>query len=67
MMAHLMQPPPRVTERVRWLPPALDGVIGTAMAKDPAQRFATASELAAAAKAALHQPADRSSALTLLV
>ncbi|OHV02780.1 hypothetical protein BKN37_15665 [Mycobacterium talmoniae] len=60
MMAHLTKPPPRVSEQAPWLPPALDGVIATAMAKDPAHRFATCAELAAAAKAALRQPASGS-------
>lgn len=53
MMAHLHQPPPRVTDRVPSLPPALDAVIATAMAKDPAQRFQTAGDFAAAAGDAL--------------
>jgi serine/threonine protein kinase len=53
MMAHLHQPPPRVTDRVPGLPPALDAVIATAMAKDPAQRFPTAGDFAAAAADAL--------------
>jgi hypothetical protein len=53
LMAHLHQPPPRITDQLPRLPPALDRVIATAMAKDPAQRFATAAELAAAAQTAL--------------
>jgi len=53
MMAHLEQPPPRVTDMVPGLPPALDWVVATAMAKDPAQRFQSGADLAAAATAAL--------------
>ncbi len=56
MMAHLMQPPPRVSEKADWLPSALDAVIATAMAKDPAQRFASGAQLAAAANEALRSP-----------
>jgi eukaryotic-like serine/threonine-protein kinase len=52
--AHLHQPPPRVTEWVPTLPPALDAVIARAMAKDPAARFGSARELAAAAEEALN-------------
>ncbi len=54
MMAHLQQPPPRVTDVVPTLPAALDQVIAVAMAKDPGQRFGSASALAAAASAALY-------------
>ncbi|MCP9275886.1 serine/threonine-protein kinase PknH/PknJ [Mycolicibacterium arenosum] len=53
MMAHLHRPPPRVTDLAPGLPPALDGVIATGMAKDPALRFRSAQELAFAASAAL--------------
>jgi serine/threonine-protein kinase len=56
MMAHLQQPPPRVTDLVPSLPAALDQVIAVAMAKDPGRRFSSASALAAAASAALHDP-----------
>jgi serine/threonine-protein kinase len=56
MMAHLQQPPPRVTDVVPSLPPALDRVIAVAMAKEPGQRFGSGSALAAAAAAALHDP-----------
>ena len=51
--AHLAAPPPRVTERVTGLSPRMDDVIATALAKDPAQRFASARDLAAAAADAL--------------
>ncbi|WP_081681864.1 serine/threonine-protein kinase PknH/PknJ [Mycobacterium sp. URHD0025] len=53
MAAHLNQPPPRVTEVAPWLSPQMDWVIAKAMAKDPAQRFASARELAEAALQAL--------------
>lgn len=53
MMAHLHHPPPRVSDFLSHLPPALDVVIATAMAKDPAARFPSASALAQAAQAAL--------------
>src|SRR4051794_10388886 len=39
--AHLREPPPRATELRPELPPAIDGVIATAMAKAPDQRFGT--------------------------
>lgn len=61
MMAHLHRPPPRVTERAPGLPRALDGVIATAMAKDPAQRFPSAEQFASAARAAL---SDRATSAT---
>lgn len=60
MLAHLQQPPPRVTDVVPTLPPGLDWVIVTAMAKDPAQRFGSAGDLAAAASAALHNATEPS-------
>jgi len=54
MMAHLQAPPPRVSDFVASLPRNLDGVIATAMAKDPDKRFSSARELAEAATAAMH-------------
>jgi streptogramin lyase len=51
--AHLEQDPPSVSERRTELPDAIDAVIARAMAKDPAERFATCSEFATAAESAL--------------
>ncbi|WP_139799685.1 serine/threonine-protein kinase, partial [Mycobacterium branderi] len=62
MMAHLQAPPPRITDQVPALPRALDAVIAKAMAKDPAQRFSSARELAAAAASVLH---DRTTSVTV--
>ncbi|WP_396910356.1 protein kinase [Mycolicibacterium sp.] len=54
---HLSKPPPRVTDVAPHLPTALDGVVAKAMAKDPAQRYQTATELANAAVSALNDEA----------
>ena len=56
MMAHLNQPPPRLSSVRPGLPPALDDVLAKAMAKDPAQRYGTARELAAASYPAIETP-----------
>lgn len=53
MMAHVLQPVPRLTELAPWLPPAIDEVIATSMAKDPAARYQSGRALAEAAAAAL--------------
>jgi Protein kinase domain len=45
LYAHVSEPPPRPSESRPELPPDLDEVIGRAMAKDPAARQASASEL----------------------
>lgn len=55
--AHVMQPPPAVTDRRPDLPPALDGVIAQGMAKDPWSRPPLAAELIQAASRALSSSA----------
>ena len=52
LQAHLLEPPPRVTERRPELPGALDRVIATAMAKAKEDRYPTCGDLVAAARAA---------------
>jgi serine/threonine protein kinase len=51
--AHVMQPPPTLSEHRPDLPPALDGVIAQGMAKDPWSRPSLAAELIQAASRAL--------------
>ncbi|MFE7719860.1 serine/threonine-protein kinase [Nocardia rhizosphaerihabitans] len=50
MYAHLHEPPPRPSSIRPELPAGFDAVIAKAMAKDPARRFASCGELAAAAR-----------------
>ncbi|HYF27377.1 MAG TPA: serine/threonine-protein kinase, partial [Baekduia sp.] len=54
--AHLEDEPPSARDRRPGIPPALDAVVTRALAKDVAQRFQTAGELAVAATAALDAP-----------
>jgi serine/threonine-protein kinase len=53
MHAHMVEPPPTPSSLDPGLPQALDGVIATAMAKDPEMRYATAAALAQALREAL--------------
>jgi hypothetical protein len=53
LMAHLTDPPPRLSEIRPDLPAAMDEVIAEGMAKDPAERPASAGELVLKARRAL--------------
>jgi DNA-binding beta-propeller fold protein YncE len=53
MTAHLNEAPPRVVDLVADLPAALDAVVARALEKDPDDRFASAGDLAVAARSAL--------------
>ncbi len=53
MYAHLNDPPPAISQVAPHLPAALDAVVERALAKDPADRFPSAGDLARAARAAL--------------
>jgi serine/threonine protein kinase len=56
MMAHLHFPPPRPSSARSDLPPQVDEVIATGMAKEPDRRYATTVELADAARNAITEP-----------
>jgi len=56
--AHVMEPPPKVSERRPDLPPALDAVIAQGMAKDPWSRPALAGVLIQSASRALSSSAS---------
>jgi serine/threonine-protein kinase len=47
---HIFMPPPRPSEVSRTIPTALDAVIATGLAKQPAERYRTAVDMASAAK-----------------
>jgi predicted Ser/Thr protein kinase len=52
LYAHVSEPPPRVSERRPELPAALDAVVARGLAKQPSERFPSATELVNAAQAA---------------
>ena len=56
LFAHFEAPPPSVTALVPDAPAGLDAVIAQALAKDPAERYQTAGDLARAALAAVDRP-----------
>ena len=53
MYAHLLEPPPTISEVRPDLPRELDGVLATALAKNPEERYASCGQLAAAARQAV--------------
>src|SRR3954468_1798897 len=57
MYAHIVEPPPSVSERRPELPKALDDVLATGMSKDPDERQATAGGLVVEMLGALDMPA----------
>jgi serine/threonine protein kinase len=59
LFAHLTDPPPIASARRAELPPAIDGVITRALAKNPDDRYASCREFAAAARAALERVPQR--------
>jgi serine/threonine protein kinase len=53
LWAHIQEPPPKASERNPQLPVAIDGVVASALAKEPDERTATCGELVGAAREAL--------------
>jgi Protein kinase domain len=62
LLAHLSEPPPRLSELRADLPAAMDDVAARGMAKDPAQRPASAGELMLMARRALGAAPEGSAA-----
>jgi hypothetical protein len=60
LLAHLSEPPPRLSEVRADLPAAMDGVVARGMAKDPEDRPAAAGELMLEARRALGAAPDAS-------
>jgi protein kinase-like protein len=63
--AHMRNDPPNASALNRALPRAVDGVLGRALAKDPADRHATCGELAAELSAAVAARRRRSAGMRL--
>jgi len=61
-LRHASEPAPAPSEVAAGVPPALDAIVGRALRKDPAERFATAREFADALRGAELGPGDLSPA-----
>ncbi len=61
---HIEAPVPRITERATHLPRSADAVLARGMAKDPAQRPATAVQLVDELERALREPTDDTAQMT---
>jgi YVTN family beta-propeller protein len=59
LFAHANEPPPEVRAAAPEIPEELESVVKVAMAKDPADRFASAGELGRAAVSAVMDPGGR--------
>ncbi len=64
MLSHLNDDPPRPSSLAPSVPPELDEVVGRALAKDPADRQASAGELALDARAVLERLSSSTEART---
>ena len=58
-VGHMVAPPPRASETSDTVPPGLDRVIETGLAKQTAERYPTAIEMAAAARRAITDPTSQ--------
>ena len=58
-MAHMVTPPPQPSAQLPTIPAAMDDVIATGLAKEPARRYASTVELAEAARDAITTPIRR--------
>ncbi|MDT5232290.1 MAG: eukaryotic-like serine/threonine-protein kinase [Mycobacterium sp.] len=58
-VGHMVAPPPRASETSDTVPPGLDRVIETGLAKQATERYPTAVEMAAAARRAITEPTGR--------
>ncbi len=58
-VGHMVAPPPRASELTESVPPGLDRVIETGLAKQTAERYPTAVEMAAAARRAITEPTSQ--------
>jgi glycine betaine/choline ABC-type transport system substrate-binding protein len=66
LSAHLMTPPPHPSTARAGIPSGFDAVIERGMAKDPDERFATVTDLASAARAALDPAPEIRAAQTVV-